>query len=247
MQIENPMKKSFVGLAALAALASGSAFAQHAGDWVVGVGWMHFAPQDSSEPLTLTSPVRATAYGSGASVSDSDTLGLHATYFIDSNWAVEGIVGIPPTFKLQGEGTLAGAGELGDARQWSPAVLAKYYFGSGDAAFRPYVGIGATYIWYSDINLTPSLQAATGRLIGQRPGTTRTSGDLDGSLAPVFNIGASYQFDKHWGMAVSVSYIPVETTATLTTTTLSGIPLATSETKLKLNPIVPYVAVTYRF
>jgi len=241
------MKKSFVGLAALAALASGSAFAQNAGDWVVGAGWMHFAPQDSSDPLTLTSPVRATAVGSGAGVDSSDTLGLNATYFIDSNWAVEGVVGIPPKFKLQGEGTLAGAGELGTARQWSPAILAKYYFGAGDSAFRPYVGVGATYVWYSDIQLSNSLQNAVGGLMHLPPGSTRTSGDLDSSFAPVFNVGAAYQFDKHWGLALSVSYIPLKTTAKLTTTTVSGMPVATSETKIKLDPIVPYVALTYRF
>jgi len=241
------MKKSFIGLAAVAALASGSAFAQHAGDWVVGAGWLHLAPQDSSEPLTLTSPVRATAYGSGASVKDSDTLGLNATYFIDSNWAVEGVVGVPPKFKLEGEGTLAGAGELGTARQWSPTILAKYYFGSGEQAFRPYVGLGATYVWYSDVELTNSLQGAVGRLLNAPPGATRTSGDLDSSFAPVFNVGASYQFDKHWGMSFSVSYIPLKTTAKLTTTTVTGVQVATSEAKLKLDPIVPYLALTYRF
>jgi len=241
------MKKSFVGLAALAALASGSAFAQHAGDWVVGAGWLHLAPQDSSEPLTVTSPVHATAHGSGAGVSDADTLGLNATYFIDSNWAIEGVVGIPPKFKLQGEGTLAAAGQLGEARQWSPTILAKYYFRSGDAAFRPYVGIGGTYVWYSDVNLTPSLQGSVNRLLGLPPGATRTSGDLDSKFAPVLNIGAAYQFDQHWGVAVSVSYIPLKTTAKLTTTTVSGLPVATSEAKLKLDPIVPYVALTYRF
>ena len=48
------MKKTMIALAALGALASGSAMAQQAGDWVVGAGWFHLSPQDSSKPLTVT-------------------------------------------------------------------------------------------------------------------------------------------------------------------------------------------------
>ena len=150
-------------LAATAALASGSALAQQAGNWQVGAGWLHFAPQDSSKPLTFTAPVPAVVPGSGASVGSSDTLGLNLTYFVDSHWAVEGVIGIPPKFKLDGKGTLGPVGELGEARQWSPTVLAKYYFNDGDAKFRPFVGLGATYVWYSDVKLTPGLQSAAGQ------------------------------------------------------------------------------------
>jgi outer membrane protein len=112
-------RKHQAALAAAAALASGGAFAQQAGDWVLGAGWMHFAPQDSSKPLTVTSPIHTTVPGSSASVTSSDTLGLSATYFLDSKWAVEGVVGVPPKFKLEGGGSLAPIGELGQARQWS--------------------------------------------------------------------------------------------------------------------------------
>ncbi len=234
-------------LGALATLASGSAMAQKAGDWQVGAGWLHLAPQDSSKPLVLTSPVNRELTGSGASVSNSDTVGLNATYFLDSHWAVEGVLGIPPKFKLDGAGTLAGLGELGQARQWSPTLLGKYYFNDGQARFRPFVGLGATYVWYNHVNLTPGLQNALGAQFRQAPGTTTTSGKLDSSFAPVFNVGAAYQFDPRWGVSFSVSYIPLKTKAKLTTSTASGAQLATSEASIKLDPIVPYLALTYKF
>src|SRR6516164_6347427 len=113
------MKTKLFALAAVAALGSGSALAQKAGDWQVGAGWLHFALQDSSKPLTFTSPVAAVVPGSGAEVGNS--------------------------------GTLAPIGELGEARQWSPTILAKYYFNDGEAKLRPFVGLGATYVWYSDV------------------------------------------------------------------------------------------------
>lgn len=239
-------KTRLLALAAVAALGSGSALAQKAGDWQVGAGWFHLSPQDSSQPLTFTAPVAAVVPGSGADASNSDTLGLNATYFIDSHWAVEGVLGVPPKFKLNGTGTLGPIGELGEARQWSPTILAKYYFNDGEAKFRPYVGLGVTYVWYSDVNLTPGLQGALASRIGIPPAASSTTADLDSSFAPVFNLGAAYQFDEHWGMSFSVSYIRLSTTANLTTTA-RGIPVATSEARLKLNPIVPYLAVTYKF
>ncbi|WP_258186969.1 hypothetical protein [Variovorax sp. WS11] len=42
-------------------------------------------------------------------------------------------------------------------------------------------------------------------------------------------------------MAFSVSYIRLKTTATLTTTSINGFPVGTSEASLKLNPVVSYL------
>ena len=241
------MKKTLFALAALGALASGNALAQKAGDWVAGAGWYHLSPQDSSKPLTVTAPVRRELAGSGARVSDSDTLGLNLIYFIDSNWAVEGVFGVPPKFKLHGTGTLDRVGELGEARQWSPAILAKYYFNEGTAAFRPFVGVGATYVWYSDVKLTSNLQGALASQFRQSPFSVNTTAKLDSKFAPVINVGAAYQFDKHWGISFSVSYIPLKTKAKLTTTSITGLPVANSEASIKLNPIVTSLVATYRF
>lgn len=240
------MKTRFITLAALVVFGAGGALAQKAGDWQVGSGWLYLAPRDSSTPLTFTTPVQAEVPGSGASIDNADTLGLHATYFVTNHWAVEGILGVPPKFELQGAGTLAPLGKLGDARQWGPTLLVKYVFGEPNASLRPFAGMGVTYVWYSDVNLTAGLQGAINGRLGLPPGATTTTADLDSSWAPVFSIGAGYRFNAHWGVSASVSYIPVKTTARLTTRTAAGV-VATSEATLKVNPMVTYVAVTYRF
>lgn len=240
------MKTKLLLIAAVAALASGSALAQKAGDIQVGAGWLGFYPQDSSGPLTFTAPRAAVVPGSGASVSNASTLGLNLTYFIDSNWAVEGVVGIPPKFKLYGSGTLGPIGELGSARQWSPTLLAKYYFLDGQSPLRPYVGLGATYVWFNSVDLTQGMQSALARQIGAPVALSGTTGKIDSQFSAVFNVGASYQFNQHWGMAFSVSYLPLKTTAKLTTT-VAGVPVAASQASIKLNPIVPYLALTYKF
>src|SRR5262249_17424796 len=100
------------------------------------------------------------------------------------------------------------------------------------------------YVKYTDVKLTPALQATLGGKFGNPAATT--TADLSSSWAPVFNVGAGYQFNEHWGVSLSVSYIPLETTAKLTTNTGTVGPVP-SEAKLKINPIVTYASVTYKF
>ena len=241
------IKRQVSALAVVCALGPGAAIAQQAGDWLVGAGWLHFAPQDSSKPLTLTAPVPAVLPGAYADVGSADTLGLNVIYFIDSHWAIEGVMGIPPKFKLTGIGTLERLGELGEARQWSPTLLGRYYFNEGTDKFRPFVSLGGTYVWYSDVSLTTSLQGALGNQFHQPPLSTTTTAKLDSSFAPVVNVGVAYQFDPHWGVSLSVSYLWLKTTAKLTTTSAFGVPVGTSQSSLKVNPIVSYLSLTYKF
>ncbi|KAF1047403.1 OmpW/AlkL family protein [Xylophilus sp.] len=227
------------------ALLGGAAQAQQAGDLVLGAGWLHFAPQDSSEPLQVTTAAGTqTKEGSGAKVSNANTLGLNAVYYFDSNWGVEGVLGVPPKFKLDGTGTLAAVGRIGEAKQWSPTVLLRYTFLDGNDKFRPFVGVGGTYVWYSGVNLTSGINTA----LGLSSSAFTTTAKLSKSWAPVVNAGATYQFDRNWGLSFSVSYIPLDTKATLTTrANATGTTVATSRTKLTLDPIVSYLALTYKF
>ena len=56
----------------------------------------------------------------------------------------------------------------------------------------------------------------------------------------------NYAIDKNWGVTFSVSYIPMKTDAKLTTT-VNGNKVAVSKTRLTLDPIVPFLYVTYKF
>lgn len=237
-------KQALAGIAALAAFSA--AHAQTANPFYVATGWFHFAPQDSSDPLKLLtvngSQVNYPLAGSGAGVGSADTLGLSLGYFITNNLAIDAELGVPPTFDLSGGGTLSGFGKVGSAKLWAPAVLLQYYFNKPDAKFRPYVGIGATYAWFSNAKITNS-SFENGELGGP------TSVSTTSSWAPVFNVGFNYNFTQHWFAGFSLSYIPVNVTATMTTLkTASPIPVKqTAEAKIHLNPIVTYLKVGYRF
>ena len=225
-----------------------AAHAQAAGDIVLNAGWFHLAPQDSSHPLKVSAlGTTATKTGSGASVDNSNTGGVTLNYFVTDNIAVEGVFGYPPKMQLDGNGTLAPLGKLGSAKEWSPALLLKYYFGKADSTFRPYVGAGVSYVWYSDVKLEPAL--ATGAFL-QTPQTGslltgRTTADLSSSFAPVFNAGITYNFSKHWSANFSVSYLTFSTKATLTTQSAAG--TVRSETRLRINPLVTFASIGYKF
>jgi outer membrane protein len=245
------LKQALAGITALAAFSA--AHAQSANTFYVTTGWFHFAPQDSSDPLKVDSvgPFPGSAVvpggvvpGTGAGVGSSDTLSLSLGYFITQNIGVEAELGIPPKFNLNGQGTFSSFGKLGEATLWSPALLLKYYFNKPDAKFRPYAGIGATYIWFSDAKITnPTFEY--GVLGGQ------TSVSTTRSWAPVFNAGFNYNFTKHWFAGFSVSYVPVSVIAKLTTpasTTLGGgVYTARTEAKIHLNPLVTDLRVGYMF
>jgi outer membrane protein len=239
---------ALVALSALGVIGTTGAHAQSASDIQVSAGWMHFAPQDSSGPFNVTALGQTvTRQGASASVSDADTFGLTLQYFVSDHIAVEAVTGVPPKFHLQGEGTLAPLGELGTAREWSPTLLLKYYFLSPQSKFRPYVGAGGSYVWFSDVKLSQPM-ANGAFLYSPQTGnalTGPTSVHISSSFAPVVNAGLTYNFNKHWSAAFSVSYMWLSARATLTTTSAVG--QIKSESKLKLDPIVTFLSVGYTF
>lgn len=226
------------------AASTASAFAQSAGDTVVNAGWFHIMPQDSSTPLRFTSPQPGAIPGSGATAKTADTLAFSVTRFLTDNWAVVFDLGIPPTYKLNGAGSLAPVGQIGSARQWAPAVLAKYYFGDANAQWRPSLGLGLTHVNYTNIKFTDKFQQTIGGRFGDA--TAKTTADLESSWAPVYNAGLSYAINKDWSANLSVSYVPLKTTANLTTQTKTVGPVL-STTRLALNPIITNLSVGYRF
>ncbi len=243
------MKKSFQAVPHILALSLLAAFAlpaaaQSAGSNVVNVGWFSIHPRDSSETLVRTSaPLAGPVQGSGAGVGGADTLGLAFTHFWTDNFATTLDAGLPPRFHLQGQGTLSPLGEIGSAKQWSPALVAKWFFGAPDAQFRPFIGAGVSYIWYSDIQLSQGFQNAAAL------GAGSASADLSSSWAPVVSAGMTVNLDKNWSLNVSASYLRFKTDATVTGSNPALGPYATqtSRTSLTINPFVTFLSVGYKF
>lgn len=231
-------------IAGAAMLLAGAAQAQSAGSNIVSLGWFRVMPTGSADPLTLDSvngvPFGQPQPGTGAKVESADTLGLAFTHFFTDNIAGEIVAGIPPKHDITGQGSFAQYGKLGSVRQWSPAVLVQYHFFDATTKLRPYVGIGVNYTWFTAAQVTN--QAFVTGTYG--PGAS-ISASAKSSWNPVFNIGANYAITDKWFVGLSVSYLPLSTTATFTTQ--RGPVTIVSHTKIKLDPVVTYLNVGYRF
>ncbi|MEX3967157.1 OmpW family protein [Paraburkholderia sp. EG286B] len=271
-----------MAVAALTAGLTASAYAQHAGDNVVALGWFHVTTQNSSTPLTtdvapvpINTPLRLpssfTSAGTGLSASNADTVGLVISHFFTDHIALTSVAGVPPTFKLYGHGTIKPPGPagalgsqnlndpatnpiVGSVRQWSPALIFQYYFRDADAKFRPFLGIGVSYNWFSDIQLNPNFVKATQDDLGSvlaagagKPGQTQISAKASSSWSPVFNLGATYNVTKHLGIVASVTYIPLKTTSSVIVKAADGSELGVSRADLKADPIISFLALSYRF
>ncbi|AQV96077.1 OmpW family protein [Cupriavidus necator] len=235
--------KKMLAAGAVMALA-GAAHAQSAGSNIVSLGWFRVMPNSSADPLTIDSfagqPVNQVRPNTGAKIESADTLGLAYTHYFTDNISSEFVVGIPPNHDVTGTGSFAQYGKLGKVRQWSPAVLVKYHFFDAKTKFRPYVGIGVNYTWFTGETITN--QNFVNREFG--PGARMTASAAP-SWNPVFNIGANYAINDHWLVGLSVSYVPLSTRATFTTQT--GPVTIQSHTKIKIDPVVTFLNVGYRF
>lgn len=239
-----PQLAAVTAVSALAAFSLPAA-AQSAGDNIVNVGWFHLKTYDSSETLIRRSPSPGPLAGSSATVGDADTLGIAFTHFVTDNFALTADLGIPPKFKLDGAGSLASLGQIGTARQWSPAVIAKWYFGDRNSQIRPFVGLGVTRVWYSDVKLSSSLQAAVTPPAFGGPGTA--TANLSSSWSPVANLGLTYNIDKKWSIGFSISYIPLDTDAEIIGRNAAGNVISRHTTNLTLDPLVTFLSVGYKF
>lgn len=255
------MKKQATLLPKIAALSVFAAFAgpvmaQQAGDTIVATGWFHIVPQDSSQGITVTGGTGAGTYSSAAhsSVSNGNTLGLAVTHFFTDNIGVTLDAGIPPEFTLYGRGSLASFGEIGNAKQWSPALVPKYFFGTPQDKFRPFLGAGVSYITYTNIHLSSGFQqyAGGGSINSALTGGTATA-SLSSSVAPVISAGAFYNITDRLSLGFSVSYLKFKTDATITGYTTSvaqrlGVSSTINyKTTITINPVVSFVSLGYKF
>jgi|SRR3954465_12749841 outer membrane protein len=82
--------------------------------------------------------------GASANVTDNATVTLDFGYSISDNVSALLMVGVPPRPLINGRGTVAALGQLGDVR-YGPVILTGRYSVRESSSFRPYVGAGVAY------------------------------------------------------------------------------------------------------
>ncbi len=218
-------KLKFIIAASAALACATAAHAQSAGSFLVNAGWTYVVPKKSSFELD-------NGYKGNAKAQSASAFGLSGTYFITDNLAGELALSTPVSLTLKEEG----GSKLGSVKQFSPALLLKYYFLNAEDKFRPYVGVGVSRVSFKKVRG------------GQIDGDVDVSLDFKSKWAPVANAGFTYQFTDQLFGGVSVSYMPLKSgKITATHAGDEGTVVATSKNSLKFNPITTFVSIGYKF
>ncbi|GIX25624.1 MAG: hypothetical protein KatS3mg122_2855 [Caldimonas sp.] len=162
--------------------------------------------------LGLFSPnFRSFGIPAGVTVDVRDSQSVYGSIgkFLDDNWAVEGLILAAP-FKhdIYGAGTIERLGKVATVKQLPPTLILHRYFGNWGDKLRPSLGVGLNYTYFFDAEATPALESYTG-------------GPTDIKMKPstgwgVF-AGLQYQFSQRLHLKLTLGYVTVRTTATLTT------------------------------
>ena len=167
-------RKVLMAVAAGTLLVSFNAFAED-GNWmarvrVVNVGWTN-----QSDPVgALAVPAN------GIHLSDKTIPEVDISYFFTRNLAAELILTYPQKHTARVVQSAVGAVDAGTLKELPPTLTLQYHF-MPDAQFRPYVGAGVNYTFFSSVNLAP-LNAVSG-------GANSLSGSsLGGTLQVGFDV-----------------------------------------------------------
>jgi outer membrane protein len=183
-------KQSIIALAAVAAMASGSAFAFEGGDWTFKAGVTNIDPKQGNSGVD----------GLEIDVSEDSSLSLTGAYFFTPGLSLELLASLPfehayVVSAADGSGPIG----AGSTKHLPPTLSLQYHFNSG-GTFIPYVGAGINYTIFFSQKISAALTDALGG----------ASAKLDDSTGYALQAGIDYMFTDQLFMNVDVRYIDIE-------------------------------------
>ncbi len=147
------------------------------------------------QPHAQTSGITGLGVPAGADASIGSATTLLGTYerIVAPNIGIEAVLGVPPTIKAKGAGTVPFLGEVLSAKNVAPTVLINYHFGDAGSALRPYVGIGVNYTRFTDAKTPYGWQVS-----------------LSDSWGLAGQVGIDYALSKQWGLFASIGAAQVK-------------------------------------
>ena len=215
------MKKLVLALAGLIlATVAGPALADSPADqWVVRAG---------ISVLTLSNKLDLTVAGAqvpGAELSTVPqvTPTVQIGYYVMPHVVLMATVGLPPHIGLRGGGAIAPYGELGQTT-YGPTALTMQFHPFRAGMFRPYVGVGGSYMI----------------IFSTKDGAVHNL-KLGNDLAPAFEVGSDVMLNPRYGLFLDVKKALLQSTST---GTLGPYPI---NGKASIAPFVVSSGVTLRF
>jgi outer membrane protein len=161
--------------------------------------------------------------GANNSIKPQATVAVEAGYFLTSKFAVSFTGGLPPSAKIDGAGTMAGAGRVG-ATTYGPMTLTAHYHFTDLGRLQPYLGAGPAFMYVFD----------------EKDGVM-TRLDVKNAVGFALQVGADYMITESWGFFVDVKKAILRTEA-------KGFYGPTPvRADIKLDPLVIHGGVSLRF
>ncbi|QLB21404.1 hypothetical protein A6B43_07670 [Vespertiliibacter pulmonis] len=215
------MKKSVLAVALSGALLAGSALAHEAGNTIFRVGGV-FVNANSQSKTTTSVPVTL-------DVNNNAQVGLTATYMVTDNIGVELLGATPFSHRITASVPAAnlGLGEVVKVKHLPPSLYAQYYFLDKNSGSRPYIGAGLNYTrFFGAKALNPAI---TNLQVKKH------------SFGPVANIGIDVKLTDNLSFNTAMWYTHIKTKAKFTALN------ADHEVKIKLDPVIFFTGLSYKF
>jgi outer membrane protein len=207
--------------------ASAGTMAQEAGTWAAKIGYAYIDPIVGSGDLSAPS-----IPGVKVNVDPAHTEIITGTYMFTDNWSAEFYGGVPLKHNMVAAGSIQGAGVIGTVKQLPPSLFGQYRFLQAKSMFRPYLGLGLTYVRFEDETGSGTLTALT------NPGGPPTTFTVKNAWGITPQAGFTVSINTQWYLDVSINKSLVKTSTTMST----GEHIDTT-----LNPVVSQVSIGYRF
>lgn len=232
------MKTSAISAAVLAlALATPTAFAHQAGDFIIRAGAAKVSPAEDSGELKLDG---ARISGTKATLDGDTQLGLAFAYMLTDHVGIELLaatpfqhrVGVKGISNATGIGGLDG--KLGDIKQLPPTLSLQYYPMAPTSRFQPYAGVGVNYTMFFDEDLSSERKAQ---------GFSHLK--LQDSIGLAGQVGLDYMLTDHLMFNAAVWYADINTKASVDGPTALGV--GRTKVNVDIDPWVYMVGLGYKF
>ena len=248
---------------------------------ILQIGFAHLAPTNAGSRVQTEVVPNAGTFAAGIPerfdspdatlrARSTGTLALTLGRVLSAPWAIELDVGIPPVIEGAGSGTVSiptrlgpqfaidlgdpALNPLGTARLWAPALLLQYHFRADCRRYCPYLGVGASYTWFTQEQTSTAFAervnahyGANLALLAGKSGPTTTQVRLRPSLQPALAAGLTYALSARWGLTASAGYTPVSTDAVLKIRASDGTVLSTTRNHMTADAVIGALLLSYRW
>ena len=161
--------------------------------------------------------------GADATIGSATTVLFTYEREIAPKLGIELVLGVPPTIKAQGSGTVPFLGEVLSAKNVAPTLLVNYHFGAAGAQLRPYLGVGVNYTRFTGASTPYGWQVS-----------------LSDSWGLAAQAGVDLALTPQWGAFASVGVAQVKSD-------LVAVGAAVLRTTIDFRPVTFAAGVSYKF